>query len=378
MPRGLDSVRVEADGLGSFDRFTTLSITTSMTEPSEAAFEVGDDSTWPELRDFLALGQQYKVFVNERLALTGRVELSPDISGDATSGTSVRFTIRSKFTDAHYGTADSKISVHGVTLKDWLVKIYAQQGYQERDFIFRANVARDLITGKPSKATREPLVDPEAIQEQAAKPRPPETVFEAADRHLRRYGLMHWNTADDKIVVSAPDDEQEPTYHFRYFTGPESVINNVLEMGHSKDASETPSLVFVTGKGYVDGDDNYIPSSAKGFVQDDELVNAVFVRPVIIIAEQMKKQALAESAARREMSARSMKRNTFGVLVDGLSFWDGDTTANFAIDTVADVITDPVGGPLGAYYVHKVELRRTPTEGDTARLTMLAKGIWRI
>jgi len=377
MARPVDTVRVEAVGVGSFDRFTTAEITNDITSPSEAAFEIGDDGTWDALQDFIALGSKYRCFVNNRLMLTGRVELG-DVETDAGNGAAVRFTVRTKLTDALFSTASVGIRVSNITLGDWILAVYADLGYTKDDFVFRANVARDLITGKPSKSTRETFADPDQIQVQQAKPQPPESIFAAVDRHLRRFGLMHWDSPDGKIVVSAPDDEQEPMYRFRNFLGSAGQQNNVLSIGRGRDYSDVPSFLVLSGRAYQDFDDQYVLSKALGYVQDADLVNAGFIRPVTILAEQMKTQGAAQAAANREMSSRRMKKDTVEVWSDGLSYWDGDQLVNFATNTVADIVSDVAGGPIGSYLVKKTTLSIDPTQGHRSRVSLVKKGLWKL
>jgi prophage tail gpP-like protein len=374
--RPLDTVRVEADGVGSFDKFTTFQISNDLTSPSEAAFEVGDDLTYPQLSDFVALGKKYRVFVNSRLSLTGRIEIN-NIPTDAQGGASVRFTVRTKLADALFASARADAKVKNVTLKQWLLELYAPLGYVESDFVFKANVARNLITGKSTKSNQGALPDPDTIKEEQAKVQPPEAIFAAADRHLRRFGLMHWDSPDGKIVVSAPDDEQEPLYHFRCFRGPSGAQNNVLSITHGIDFSEIPSGITVAGSG---------AKASEGFVRakviaqriDADVTSAGFVRPVTILAQQVRTTSLAQAAAARELSARSQRKNTFDVAADGLSHWDGSGLINYAPDTVADVVSDTVGGALGLYYVHRTSLTRSPQDGDRSQITVLKQGIWRL
>jgi prophage tail gpP-like protein len=375
MGRPVDTVRVENEGKGAFDAFTTLDITNDMTNPSEAAFEIGDDGTWNELESFVAMGSKYQVFVNSRLMLTGRVELN-NVRADLAAGGTVRMTVRTKLADAAFCSANPNIRVKNITLQEWIVKLYEPLGYTASDFVFKANAARDLITGKPSRVTLGTLPDPDKIQEQAAKPVPPETIFAAADRHLRRFGLMHWDSPDGKIVVSAPDDGQEAIYHFRHFLGPQGADNNVLDIERAKDFSGIPSVVAVTGTRY--DSDGFPLGKTAGYARDDDVLLGGFFRPVLILGEQMRTDALAEAAAHRELSARSQKKDAIDVSADGLSHWDGDSLINYAIDTVADVVSETMGGMVGNYYVTKTMLSRRPEASDTSRITMLKEGIWRL
>lgn len=375
--RAIDEVRVEAEGKGSFDRFTTLSITNDMTSPSEAALEVGDDGSFSALSDFISVGKKYTVFLNNRLMLTGRVEVN-DIPTDANGGASVRFTVRTKLADAMFATAKADAKVHSVTLKDWVLGLYAALGYAESDFVFKANVARNLITGKPSRgSTSSNDPDPEAIKEDAAKVQPPECIFMAVDRHLRRFGLMHWDSPDGKIVVGFPNDNQDPTYHFRCFRGPASRQNNVLSLGHGINVSDIPSAIVVAGSG-ARASEGFVRAKVIEQAVDLDVTRAGFVRPVTILAEQVRTSSLARAAALRELSARSMKKNTFDTVADGMSHWDGSGLVNYAIDTTAEVLCDTVNGQMGKYYVHRTQVTRDPNDGDKSMVTMIKEGIWKL
>lgn len=373
--RRLDVVRVEAEGVGAFDRFTTFSITNDLTAPSEAAFEVGDDGTFPELQDFIRLGRKYTVFLNNRLMLTGRVEVN-DIPTDASGGASVRFTVRTKLADAMFATARADAKVN-TTLEQWILTLYAPLGYTKDDFIFRANVARDLITGKPARATKDAVTNPDSIKIDAARVQPPEAIFAAVDRHLRRFSLMHWDAPNGKIVVGAPDDNQEPTYRFRCFRGPAAQQNNVLSIGHGINFSDVPSGVVVAGSG-AKASEGFIRAAVIEQAIDEDVTAAGFIRPVTILAEQVRTSSLARAAAQRELSARSQRKNTFDTTTDGLSHWDGSDLVNFAPDTVAEIFVDNVGGSIGLYYLHRTQVTRDPTDGDKAQLTHVKKGIWKL
>lgn len=375
MSRPIDYVRIEREGVGSFEAFTSFDVTGDMISPSESAFEIGDDGTFDELEGFVSMGSGYQIFVNERLTSTGRVELN-DTKSDLGAGTTLRLTVRTKLTDAQYTTANPNLQSKNITLKDWLVKLYAPLGYVESDFVFKANAARDLITGKTSKNGKEPPVPPDKIQEQAAKPVPPETVFAAADRHLRRFGFMHWDSPDGKIVVGEPDDSQDPIYSFRQYRGEQGVYNNVIDIGRVKDWSGIPSAVSVSGTQF--DADGFSTKKTKGLAFDVDVQEKGFFRVVLINGEQMNTDAKAAAAAHRELSARSQKKDAISITTDGLSFWDGYDLINFAHDTTADIVAETMGGPIGKYYLTKFQLSRRPNDADTSSLTLLKEGVWRL
>lgn len=370
MSRTPDEVIVESEA-GAFDRFTSLQITNDLTAPSEGAFELGDDGSWRELEDAVSFGKVFSVFVNGRLHLTGRVEMS-DAPIDPGSGSVVRFMVRTKLSDAVFASADPKIRGKGLSLKAFLLKLYERLGYTEADFDFRVDVARDLLTGKGSDGSDAPE-DLEVIKQEQAKVNPPEPIFSCAAKHLARFGFMHWDSPDGKIVVGKPNDTQDPTYYFRMMLGAEGVENNILTANRTRDVGGVPTLLVVAGKG---GKTEWTKAKVQGFAGYPELVEAGFDRPVIVINEAAKTDAMADRIANRMLTDRSKRFDAWSIKVDGLSYWDGYNRIVYGPDTVADVTSDVAGGPTGAYLIHRVVKMRNASGGDSCDLTVLKRGLW--
>lgn len=372
--RYLDTVRVESENGESFDIFNSLSVANDFMAPSEAAFEVGDDGTWAELENITGLGKKFKVFVNDRLRLTGRVELN-DIPIDPSSGAVTRFCVRTLMADAMYACANPNVNVKSTSIKDFILYLWAPLGVKESDFVFNADVSRNLMTGISSDGTK-PKVALEELNEEQAKVNPPETIYQASERHLQRHGFMLWDAPDGKIVVGAPDDKQSILYQFRMFgEASRRNMNNILSMHRIRDVSGVPGLIYMAGTG---GNKDWTKSKVRGFVIQNEVEQAGFYRPVLIVNEGLKNDKLAQRQAEREMTNRSKRLDTWTVNVDGLSYFDGMERYQYSIDTTAEVISSVAGGPNGAYLVTRVQLNRNVNEGDTAELTLLKRGLWRL
>ncbi len=375
MTRPIDTVKVEVvdesqNPIGVLDNFTSMEIVNDITAPAEAAFELGDDGTWNSLEELIAVGKNYRVFVNNRLRLAGRIEMN-DVPL-ATDGGVVRFTIRTKLADAQFASADPTTRIKDQSIKEFLLQLYAPLGYTEANFFFDGNAVRNLMTGKRSDG--QPVTDLTPLKAEQAKVNPGETIFGAADRHLRRHGLMHWDTADGNIFVGAPYDEQGPTYDLRMFRDARSRENNVLSATRTNDFSGIPSRIGVFG---VLGRRGHTKTRVKSIRIDEQVEAAGFYRPVVILAESIKTDGLAERTAKRELSSRSRSKDAWNIEVDGLSFWDGHANIPFGIDTVCQISSDITGGPLGgAYYLHRVTMRRDATNGDGTTLALLRRGIW--
>lgn len=371
--RHRDTVRIESETGGSFEIFNSLSVKNDLVGPSEAAFEVGDDGTWAELESLTGIGNQFKVFINDRLRLTGRVELN-DIPIDAASGAVTRFSVRTKLADAMYASANPSVRVKSTSIKEFILYLWAPLGVTESDFQFNADVSRDLMTGVSSDGTKSP-VELEKLDTEGAKVRPPETIYQATDRHLQRHGLMLWDAPDGKFVIGAPDDSQRPQYNFRMYGDSRRNQNNVLSATRSKDVSGIPGFIYVAGTG---GKNEWTKSKVRGFAEQPLVEDAGFYRPVLIVNEGVKTDALAQRQATREMTNRSMRLDSWTIKVDGLSYWDGSNRVSYGVDTVAEVHSTVAGGPNGAYLVHSVVMSRNASEGDTTELTLIKRGIWRL
>lgn len=371
--RYLDTVHIESDTGGRFDIFNSVSIVNDYMSPSEASFEVGDDGTWAELEDITGNGKKFKVFVNDRLRLSGRVELN-DIPVDASQGAVTRFVVRTILADAMYAAAMPNIKVKSTSIEQFIYSLWAPLGVTKKDFVFLADSSRDLMTGISSDGSHSP-VELDKLNEEQAKVNPPETIFQATERHLIRHGLMIWDAPDGKLVIGYPDDSQRPIYTFRMFGDSRRNLNNVLSMQKTKDWSGVPGFIYIAGLG---GGKEWNKSKVRGFAYRKEILDAGLYRPVIIVNAGITNPKLAQASADREMTNRIKRMDAWTIRVDGLSYWDGSDRVQYAIDTVAEVFSTVAGGPNGAYLVTRVQLDRNCTDGDSCELTVLKRGLWKI
>lgn len=375
--RPTDVLKVELLGSapgakGVLTNFTSAEIALDLFAPSEASFEMGDDGTWQSgASGSVKPGARYCVTLNGRKMLTGAVH-SNDVPVDAPAGAVVRFTIRTKLAEAMYRSADQKIAVKNATLRDFVLAAYAPLGYDEESFIFNADLSRNLRTGKPIKG-KSTGIQLAKLTVDEARVSPPEPIFGAVDRHLRRFGLMHWDGPDDTIVIGFPDQGMPPTYVLSARRRSRSGTNNVIGATRSQDYSSSASEVNVYGTSAAKRD--FARARISGHAVDPDLIAAGFDRPVNILAEQMLNSTAATNAAWRELSERRQNKDKFITELDGLSYWDGNRLINYAPDTMASYETDVAGGSLGNYYVTRAVLRRDASRGDVAHLTCLKAGI---
>jgi prophage tail gpP-like protein len=356
----------------NFDRWQSFTLRNSITSPAEACFELGDDTGYDRLSYLCQLGAVFKVIVDDRPRLTGRIEALSSTS-DARQSTNQSFTIRTKLSDALYSSAPQGIRLKGASIKDFVLACYDGIGLgHESDFVFEADVSRDLMTGKDSRGHR-PAKPLEPLKEEQAKVNPPETIFAAVDRHLRRHGYLHWDSPDGRIVVGAPDDTQEPLGGFRLLRYPSGQFNNVQSIERSQDVSQSPTVLGVFGIG---GGRDFSKTKIAQVLHNQDLIDRGFKRRVVIVDEALKTKGLATSRANREFALRNRSLDRLTVKVDGLSYREGSELLPWSPDTTMDVLAEPLGGALGIYYVEEVDLSRNGGEGDTAMLQLVKQGVW--
>jgi prophage tail gpP-like protein len=372
MPRQPDLIEVRTPS-GAFSKFTSLRVINDITSPTEAVFTIGDDGAWEELRELIAPGSEFEVVLNGSPRMKGRAEIN-EIPMTASSGTVISLTVRTKVSDARYASADPEVKVEKTSIRDFILAAYKPLGFTVSDFHFAPFTARNLLTGVAA-GSAEPE-DFESIKVDQAKVQPPETIYEAVERHLKRYGATQWDAPDGKVIIGRPDDTQEPTY--RLLCKRNSNGNNILSCRKTLDWSEVPREINVHG---ATPGRTTTKQAIKGIVVN-AAVQAVykktghFNRRVILPTQQGKDQQQVDRAAQREMSARIRRQDAYEVRADGWTYWDGKAQIPWANNTTADLEVDTIGGPQGRYLIVRVDLAMDPTSGTTTTLQLVGPGIW--
>lgn len=375
MARPVDAIEIQTDS-GRFDRFASIELLWDLFDSATATFTIGDDSTWKSVEKIVAPGQVFRVYCNGFLQFTGRAEVD-EVPVEASSGTIVTVTCRTKLSDARYASADPKTRFQNTSVKDFVLKLFEPLGYLASDFQFAPAADVDLVTGK-SKGGGAPPTDLEPLKFDQAKVNPPETIFEAATKHLKRHHMMIWDAADGRICVGRPDDTQDPRYRFLCKRGSASGGNNLLGARRIIDWSEVCSDLTVFGGS--PGKD-VTKTSIRGVATDLDLLNVAannghFKRPVILPVEGVKTADQAAAHAQRELAARSRRKDAWEFETDGWSYWDGSSLTNYAINATCDVDVETVGGVAnGRYLITRVARSLKHDAGATSSIAVVAPGI---
>jgi prophage tail gpP-like protein len=286
----------------------------------------------------------------------------------------LRFVVRTKLADVDFASADTKIRIKNVSIKELIEQTLRPHGVMPSDIEYRCDAAREVMTGRPTKGGK-PAKDLAALTEQQAAVQPGETNRAFLDRHLRRHGLLIWDGADGKIVVGEPDDVQEPLYQFRCLRGPEGQFNNFTSTERTFDVSGVPTSVTAFGTA---GGADFRRSKVSARLVNEELTEQLFHRPVLIVDDGMKTNQLAQRTVAREFAERLRRSDYLPIVCDSLGYADrvGGDRPPFVVDTCAEIITSTGGGSIGKYYIEEVQLSRDPRSGDAANLTAVKAGTW--
>lgn len=371
------TIRIATEDGDNFDAITSADVLSSVVRSSEASFEVGDDGSYRDIAELANLGTRFVAFVDETPRLRGRVEvLNSDVNARASS--TIRFVVRTAISDLETNEVDLSIRVRDATIQQVIEAAVARKTAEPAPaipaprIIYTTDVARSIMTGMRGRGgktakTLQPLT------EQEAAPHPGETQKAFIDRHLMRHGLLIWDGPDGELVVGEPDDEQEPIYFFRCLLGPQGAHNNCVIMSRTRDAGGAPTHLTIYGHG---GGGGKTRSKISAVRTNDELISLGFDRRITLTESAIRTKDMAERTAARQFSERVRKVETVTISAIGHSFEDGGTRAAYAPDTVADLIFETLGGPLGPYYLEQTMARVSPSEGETTQIQLVRAGTW--
>jgi prophage tail gpP-like protein len=305
--------------------------------------------------------------------MTGLV-VAQEIPDDAKGGTTIELRLATKFADAWVGSALPEIKVEKTSIKDFITRLLAPLGFTEDDLVFAPAAERDLMTGRPTSGGKAPA-DLEKIKVDHAKVNPPETTYDAGNRHLKRHALMWWDSPSGKIYIGTPDVDQRPLYRFLSKRGTRAQGNNVLSVRRTADWFDVPTAVTIFG-GITNK--KLAKATVTATAVNAEMIRAGFERSVYLPMEAIKTELGASNQARRELATRSKRKDCYEVVVDGWSYWTGSYSIPYAHNTTADVDLDALGGVQGRYYVQRVVMREDARNGQTTSVTLVHPNVWRL
>jgi hypothetical protein len=173
---------------------------------SSLTITIGDDGSWKTISTIVHPGRMVKLSLNGRLQFTGRFEEN-EVPVDPGSGAVAQIVARTKMATRATRARTRRRSFRTSASSSSCSRCTSRSGTRRPT---SSSTPRPTGTCSPARSRRAALVDLDPLQEGRAKVKPPETIFDAASRHLKRYHMAHWDAADGRIVVGKPDDAQAP------------------------------------------------------------------------------------------------------------------------------------------------------------------------
>lgn len=361
-------------------RWTQYSFASDFLTPSDGfSFTVADEELPDAHKRALRVGARVSLNINSIPVADGRID-SVEIGADKRGGWVWNIHGRDRLGMAVDTTADPSLSFkEGATLADALKQLFTPFGWITDDHYVIDNTANRLASSGGDRGTKSskgkktlgrPLKDVVLHQ---TKPHNHEGVFAFATRMSQRFGLWIWATSDgEKLVVSKPDFEQEPTYHLRRRRdGTGNIVSGTVKY----DGTDQPSVIIADGfsgggefgKGRIKA---YIVNPFFGVTEDGEQIPEIAdalkrhpdakkvtldtepetfsrkapvipSRPIYLHDDESKTQEQLNNYVKREMSLLLRKSLQVRYTVEGHGQMINGVLAPWVVDSVVKVEDDP-------------------------------------
>lgn len=347
------------------DQLQTVEVIRSLQQPCEASFSVGDIATWEALRSELAIGSVWSVYVAGSRRLVGRL-MTRAPTGDSATGVLMQCSIVSALYDAQYCSVPRYRQIKRATLRQVIEHAYEEL---QPTFEFRADVARNFLTGSKTAAGFAADVDSVTVYDAQAEPGTPPAQY--VSEHLARFGLIQWDSHDGGLIIGAPNEDPTPQFSLS--------DADAINIAASQDYRDATAKLTVTGAVTATARSQFTRvTTIAGAVRknqtsltDDVLTAAGVPRHVVIDDAESKTGAQAERRARREMSARLMATDTLQASVHGFTRDGLHWTENCCVAVQSREAA-------GLYIVLGVTQSESAANGPVTQLALLRQGIWRV
>jgi prophage tail gpP-like protein len=397
------------------ERFDGYDFASDFLTPADSfSFHIGLDENGisDELKNALKLGAEIQLKVESNVLACGHID-DVEFSADRSGGTVVSIHGRDKLGQTLDTVADPTFKLpNGGTLAQLLKLQLGRFGWPDDESFETDNAAnRDAKKGKrgikiktssgktkkgkTKKGGNKRLAD--FILHQT-KPYNHESVFHFCSRVAQRHGLWIWASADgEKLIVSAPDFNQEPA--FLLHRGRDGK-GNILSGSVRFNLSEQPTMIiadsFAVGGGgeYGKGRNKaYIVNPVLGPIQSVEVadllerhkgavknilnqaafpypIEDVPFRPMFLHDDESKTQEQLNAFVKREMSLMYRKSMTMRLTVEGHGQTVDDVFVAWTPDTVVDV-DDEISGVFEQMYVLGAAYHKSRQGGTTTTLDLI-------
>ncbi len=224
-----------------------------------------------------------------------------------------------------------------------------------------APVSRALARARRGHGSGLASADIERITLQDARPQVGESIWDFLDRHCRRFGVLPWIDAQGRLVLSAPHYDQDPMFRLtRRLGSTTGEPNNIIAGGVVQDWGALSSECTVYGRARGDN------ATRSPFHATETNPNQPLYRPLVIHDQSVRSVEEAQRRARRELNQQNAEAFVLEYEVHG----HGQGDLIYTIDTVADVIDEPIGVE-GLFYITRRTLSGDGKDGTRARLRLI-------
>ena len=390
------------------DQWTGYEFARDMLTPSDSfSFDMGGALEEKQRRG-LKLGERVRPYINNMCLAEGYID-SVEINADRGGGLSYAITGRDRLGQTLDTVADPTFQLpENGTLGDFLRRLFGPFGWTNEEHFDLDNSAnraatagaRGLKLSKAKKQFGQELKDKKLHQ---TKPYNHESIFHFASRVAQRHGLWIWPSVDgEKLIVSAPDYNQDPVFTLRR---DRAGNGNILSGAVRYDMSDQPAIIIADGfsgggefgksrikayavnpilgltdegehtadvkallKRFPDAVESTLPAASFAF----RATNIPF-RPMFLHDDESKSQEQLNAFVKREMSLMLRKALTCHYTVEGHGMEvDGQFSA-WTPDTIVDV-RDYAAELKESMYVLGVHYsKRRGGTGTTTRLDLVRK-----
>lgn len=314
------------------------------------------------------------LFIGPYQQFTGELD-APDAHGDANS-TLVDLKGRSLMSRLQSADILGEQSFNNVSYEDLVKAALAAVGLSGRLVKITNKKDVELRSGAKVTVLKEPVTTDEVTQiatgsnnkyRNVVTAKMGETWLDFLHRHLRKVGLFLWNDAGGNFVLSRPNGDQAPTFHFYRRRGQGTSVSNVKSFQFSNDTTHRFSEVVIFARNY--GRKHGHNHTNGGFV-DEEMKALGFDRKRVYRDVDVSTPEEAEHFARREIAEVNRAAWHLQYVISGHSapLLDAlDKRAVVCPDMVARVDDDELNIHQNLY-IESVEYRSPPR---TTVITMM-------
>jgi prophage tail gpP-like protein len=245
------------------------------------------------------------LYIGPYRQFTGELD-APNASGDA-NGSSIEFKGRDLMARLYAQDITAERSFNNATYEELFKAALTDVGQGHKIIEISNTANRKVRSGAGVKVSREPVLVDEVRQtpsgiglRNTVTAKLGETWLVFLERHFGKVGLFPWCDVNGNFVLSRPNGDQEPTFHFyRKRGGSRGDVANVERYSFVNDTTQRFSEVVIFAR---NGGRKFGHNHTKGSFRDEEMVALGFNRRKVHRDVNVSSTEEAEFYARRKIA----------------------------------------------------------------------------